>query len=223
MAKRVRLVASSEPEVEYCYDRSGNIVSVMGKTCTTLDHVYPGRPENRNKHGVMKPNTRCYCGERRWGGTGLPIVLGGIVNTEPRTEDKKVFRLRIKRQAAEETDMAKKAAAAAKSTGRSWNRTYEFVKALKAEPTKGTIKAAVYSGIKSVKSGDADAVTAAAIKAGLKDATDQDPRVQTMVWLRNLIADGAVRVVKADGKSAAKAKTAPVAKKTVRVKLKKAS
>ena len=76
---------------------------------------------------------------------------------------------------------------------RAWKRTYEFVKPLKAEPAKGTIKAAVYAGIKSVKSGDADEVTAAAVKAGLKDATDQDPRVQTMVWLRSLIADGAVR------------------------------
>jgi hypothetical protein len=214
---RVRLVPAAKPEVEYCYDR-GYIVSVMFRTCTTLDHIYPS---NRNKHDVMKPNTRCYCGKNRWGGTGLPIEWEH--SSEPRAE-KKVFTVRIKRRkaespATEETVMAKKAAE--KKAARSWNRTYEFVKPLKAEPPKGTIKAAVYAGIKSTKSGDADTVTAAAIKAGLKDATDQDPRVQTMVWLRALIADGSVRVVKADS---AKTTAKPAVKKTgKRVVLKKAS
>lgn len=104
---------------------------------------------------------------------------------------------------------------------RAWKRTYEFVKPLKAEPAKGTIKAAVYAGVKAVKSGDADAVTAAAIKAGLKDATDQDPRIQTMVWLRALVADGAVRVKSGD-KAAPAAEKATVAKKSgKRVVLKK--
>ena len=219
--KKVRLVRDEPAAVEYCYDR-GYIVSVKSSDCTSLDHIYPS---NRNKHGVIKPGTPCYCGERKWGGNGLPVTLPGVVSSEPRLEDKKVFKVRIKRQTAastatEETDiMAKKAAAAKKaSSGRSWNRTYEFVKPLKVEPTKGTIKGAVYAGIKAVKSGNADAVTAAAEKAGLKDCTDQDTRVQTMVWLRALIADGAVRVVKADG-----GKPAPAAKKVVKVKLKKAS
>ena len=212
---RVRLVPAAKPEVEYCYDR-GYIVSVMYRTCTTLDHVYPG---NRNKHGVMKPNTRCYCGKNRWGGTGLPIDWSN--GSEPRAE-KKVFTVRIKRQSSvEETDTMAKKNVKKSTVTRAWKRTYEFVKPLKAEPPKGTIKAAVYAGIKSTKSGDADMVTAAAIKAGLKDATDQDPRVQTMVWLRALVADGSVRVVKADSpKTTAK----PAAKKTgKRVVLKKAS
>lgn len=215
--KRVRLVRAEPVDVEYARDRSGNVFAVLGTDCTTLDHIYRS---NYNKHGVMRPETKCYCGERRWGGTGKPIVGS---ETRMPVEAKKTFTVRIKRQQSEteESDMAKKSVKKSTAT-RAWKRTYEFVKPLKAEPAKGTIKAAVYAGAKSVKSGDADAITAAAIKAGLKDATDQDPRVQTMVWLRALIADGSVRV-KA-GEKAATAKSEPTAKKkTVRVKLAKAS
>lgn len=219
--KRVRLVRAEPAEVEYARDRSGNIYAVLGKTCTTLDHIFPGNEQTRNKHGVLRPETKCYCGVRRWGGTGKPIVIAGSVTRTPE-EGKKTFTVRIKRQQSEEeTDTMAKKNVKSSSPSRAWKRTYEFVKPLKAEPSKGTIKAAVYAGIKSVKSGDADAVTAAAIKAGLKDATDQDPRVQTMVWLRTLIADGAVRVKAADKTAAKSTKTETTGKKVLKVKLKK--
>lgn len=216
--KRVRLVRATPAEVEYARDRSGNVFAVMGTACSSLDHIFRSTAETRNKHGVTRPETKCYCGARRWGGTGKPIAP--ISNASVTAAEKKVFTVRIKRQSsAEETDTMAKKNVKKSTVTRAWKRTYEFVKPLKAEPAKGTIKAAVYAGIKSVKSGDADAVTAAAVKAGLKDATDQDPRVQTMVWLRTLIADGSVRV-----KSGDKAEKAPAtaAKKTgKRVVLKK--
>ena len=214
--KRVRLVRATPAEVEYARDRSGNVFAVMGTACSSLDHIFRSTAETRNKHGVLRPETKCYCGARRWGGTGKPIEP--ISNASVTAAEKKVFTVRIKRQSSEteETDIMAKKNVKKSTVTRAWKRTYEFVKPLKAEPAKGTIKAAVYAGIKSVKSGDADEVTAAAVKAGLKDATDQDPRVQTMVWLRSLIADGAVRV-----KSGEKASEKPVKKTGKRVVLKK--
>jgi hypothetical protein len=122
-----------------------------------------------------------------------------------------------------------KKVAAKTESGRSWNRTYVFVKPLKAAPADDTIVGKVYAGIKTIKSGNADEVTAAAISKGLRDVTGQDPRVQTMVWLRKLVADGAVRVEapeKGSAKKAAKTDKDAVikAKKIVKkVVLKKAS
>jgi hypothetical protein len=206
-----------EPDTRYARDRNGNIVSVLMTTCTTLDHIYPS---NYNRDGVQRPNTKCHCGQRTWGGTGKRVSIDGA----------RIFTVRIKkRQLSEEESVmskkvAKKVVAAKKSTasGRSWNRTYVFVKSLKVEPAKDTIVGCVYAGIKSIKSGNADEVTAAALKVGLRNVTGQDPRVQTMVWLRRLAADGAVRVDAADKGKAAPAKaSAKAAQPKKKVVLKK--
>jgi hypothetical protein len=219
---RVKLVSGPEPI--YCYDR-GYVVSVKSTSCTTLDHIYPS---NRNVRGGMKPNTRCYCGARRWGGTGEKF--------EPVSRaTENVLVVRIKRgnaesSATEESVMkakkssAKKTTAKSESKSRAWNQTYEFVKPLKVEPPKDTIRGCVYAGVKSVKNGNADEVCAAAVKAGLADVTGQDPRTQTMVHLRNLIADGAVKVHRDTGTAEVKVATKKVvAKKSLKVKLQKAS
>lgn len=79
---------------------------------------------------------------------------------------------------------------------RGWNQSYEFVKDAKVEPVKDTIIGTVYAGIKKVKRGTIEDVTDAALKAGLGDATGQNPRVQTQVMLRRLIAMGVVKLHK---------------------------
>ncbi len=113
------------------------------------------------------------------------------------------------------TKSAKKSNGKGKSgdgTSRAWNQTYEFRKALKAEPPKDTIKGCVYAGIKKVGKGNVDEVTEAAMRAGLGDVTGQDPRTQTQVWLRALIADGAVTLHKHTGEAKAAVAKKPVKK-----------
>lgn len=34
----------------------------LGKTCTTVDHIYPAPPDRSMPRG-----TKCYCGKQSWG------------------------------------------------------------------------------------------------------------------------------------------------------------
>lgn len=111
---------------------------------------------------------------------------------------------------------AKKADVAGKS--RAWNQEYEFVKPMKVEPLKDTMRGTVYSAIQKVGKGNVDAVAAKAVALGLGDQTKQDPRGQTQILLRQLVATGSVRLIKHTAsapKAGATAKKASPASKAV--------
>lgn len=118
------------------------------------------------------------------------------------------------RALGEEPTMATKKTTTTKKTGRSWNQSYAWVKALKLEPPAESVKGCIYRAMQKTKRGTAEQVTDAAVKLGLKTYTKQDPRNMTQSLLRQFAELGAVKIVRdGDAPAPAKAKATTGARK----------